>query len=159
MYSRFTFSCSRCVSSRRLLCSKRSANFLLMVSTSAPFPATFVAFEEVRLAVLSEPLEEPESSDPESEPEPEPDSSSLNIAFAAAAGGDIANPDEGETSHRLNARAWIFPPPGPSSLARRPRTNERGPRVRRVCRTSVRLPQGASWFFRQKKFFSAAAAA
>ena len=127
MYSRFTFSCSRCVSSRRLLCSKRSANFLLMVSTSVSFPTTFPALEETRFAVSSEPLEEPESSDPESEsePEPEPDSSSLNIAFAAAAGGDIANPDEGETRHRPNARAWIFRPARRAlSRADRGRTSE-----------------------------------
>ena len=140
MYSRFTFSCSRCVSSRRLLCSKRSANFLLMVSTSVSFPTTFPAFEETRFAVSSEPLEEPESSDPESEsePEPEPDSSSLNIAFAAAAGGDIAHPDEGETRHRPRSRARGSSAPR-AELSRGPTADERARSARaRVVRTPGR---------------------
>jgi hypothetical protein len=64
-----------------------------------------------------------------SDPESEPDSSSLNMAFAAAAGGDIANSRREHRPATDRTRARESPRPAPSSLADRPRTNERGPRV------------------------------
>jgi hypothetical protein len=93
-----------------------------------------------------------------SDPESEPDSSSLNMAFAAAAGGDIANPDEGETRHRPNTRARISPPR--AELSRGPTANERARSAReRVRRTPGRRRlEGASWFSSSFGKVSAAAA-
>ena len=65
MYSRLSFSCSRCVSSRRLLCSKRSAYFLLIVKVSERLVVTI--FEDF-LVLVSRPesLELLEEAEPES---------------------------------------------------------------------------------------------
>ena len=64
MYSRLSFSCSRCVSSRRLLCSNLAANFSLIVNESLA-PLTFSPLSEPPPLPLSEPLLLPLS---ESEP-------------------------------------------------------------------------------------------
>ena len=87
MYSRLSFSCSRCVSSRRLLCSNLAANFSLIVNESLA-PLTFSPLSEPPPLPLSEPLLLPLS-------ESEPLSLSLsNISFAFAISEDVSR---GET--------------------------------------------------------------
>jgi hypothetical protein len=84
MYSRFTFSASRCVSSRRLLCSNRSAYWRFTVNVSVGLPdTTFFDESSLALALESESLELEEEDDPDPDPESDADSS-LNIGLAAA---------------------------------------------------------------------------
>ena len=133
MYSRLSFSCSRCVSSRRLLCSNLAANFSLIVNESLA-PLTFSPLSEPPPLPLSEPLLLPLS-------ESEPLSLSLslsNISFAFAISEDVSR---GETCvPEINDRR----PPAAARLGEMIESNARAPLPHRVTRRRASFARFAS---------------